>query len=80
MAYGTDTKFIQERMGHADIKTTMWYLHMSNQSIKKIISPWIKCKVVCLPLVRCERQYEKTLRAFCIVGSNDLIKNDFTTN
>ena len=39
MEYGTDTKFIQELMGHADIKTTMRYLHVSNQSIKKIISP-----------------------------------------
>ena len=26
-------------MGHADIKTTMRYLHVSNQGIKKIISP-----------------------------------------
>ncbi len=39
MEYGTDTKFIQELMGHADIQTTMRYLHVSNQSIKKIISP-----------------------------------------
>jgi site-specific recombinase XerD len=36
---GTDTKFIQELMGHADIQTTMRYLHVSKQSIKKIISP-----------------------------------------
>ena len=39
MDYGTDTKFIQELMGHNDIQTTMRYLHVSNQSIKKIISP-----------------------------------------
>ena len=39
MEYGTDTKFIQELMGHNDIQTTMRYLHVSNQSIKKIISP-----------------------------------------
>ena len=39
MEYVTDTKLIKELMGNADIKTTMRYLHMSNQNIKKIIIP-----------------------------------------
>jgi|GEM_PF-2313459 len=39
MEYGADTKFVQELMGHADIKATKRYLHVSNQRIKKIIIP-----------------------------------------
>ena len=36
---GTDIKFIQELMGHNDIKTTLRYLHVSEKSIRKIKSP-----------------------------------------
>ena len=36
MEYGTDTKFIQELMGHAYIKTTMRYLHVSNRTLENI--------------------------------------------
>lgn len=36
---GTDIRFIQELLGHKDIKTTLLYTHVSDQSIKKIVSP-----------------------------------------
>ena len=36
---GTDIKFIQELLGHNDIKTTMRYTHVSEKSLKKIKSP-----------------------------------------
>jgi integrase/recombinase XerD len=36
---GTDIKFIQELLGHNDIKTTLRYTHVSEKSLKKIKSP-----------------------------------------
>jgi site-specific recombinase XerD len=36
---GTDIKFIQEFLGHNDIKTTLRYTHVSEKSIKNIKSP-----------------------------------------
>ncbi len=36
---GTDIRYIQELLGHKDIKTTEIYLHVSNKEISKIISP-----------------------------------------
>jgi site-specific recombinase XerD len=36
---GTDIRFIQELLGHKDIKTTLLYTHVTNNSIKNIKSP-----------------------------------------
>ncbi|WP_240163471.1 tyrosine-type recombinase/integrase [Spirosoma taeanense] len=36
---GTDIKFIQDLLGHNDIKTTLRYIQVSDQSLKKVKSP-----------------------------------------
>ena len=36
---GTDIRFIQDLLGHNDIKTTLLYTHVSDTSIRKIKSP-----------------------------------------
>ncbi|MBC7439792.1 MAG: tyrosine-type recombinase/integrase [Flavobacterium sp.] len=36
---GTDIRFIQELLGHNDIKTTLIYTEVSDKSLRKIISP-----------------------------------------
>jgi site-specific recombinase XerD len=36
---GTDIKFIQELLGHNDIKTTLRYTHISKKSLAKVKSP-----------------------------------------
>lgn len=36
---GTDIKFIQELLGHNDIKTTLRYTHVSEQCLKNVKSP-----------------------------------------
>ena len=36
---GTDIRFIQELLGHRDIKTTLIYTYVSDKSLQKIISP-----------------------------------------
>ncbi len=36
---GTDVRYIQELLGHSDIKTTLIYTHVTNHSLAKIQSP-----------------------------------------
>lgn len=36
---GTDIRFVQELLGHNDIKTTLIYTQVSNNSVRKIKSP-----------------------------------------
>lgn len=36
---GTDIRFIQELLGHNDIKTTLIYTQVNDKSLRKIISP-----------------------------------------
>ncbi len=36
---GTDVKFIQELLGHNDIKTTLRYTHVSKKNLAAIKSP-----------------------------------------
>lgn len=36
---GTDIRFIQELLGHNDIKTTLVYTHVTDKNIRKISSP-----------------------------------------
>ena len=44
MEGGTDTRLIQELLGHNSIKTTMRYLHVSKKDLGKIDSPLDKLK------------------------------------
>jgi site-specific recombinase XerD len=39
MGYGTDLRYIQELLGHKSSKTTEIYTHVSNNAIRKIMSP-----------------------------------------
>jgi len=36
---GTDVRLIKELLGHRDIKTTLIYTHISDESLRHIISP-----------------------------------------
>ena len=42
---GTDVRFIQEMLGHKDIKTTMIYTHVTNRSLSSIQSPLDQLKL-----------------------------------
>jgi len=37
---GTDIRYVQTLLGHASIRTTVRYLHVSNKYIEKLESPW----------------------------------------
>ncbi len=39
MEHGTDTRCVQELLGHANLKTTEIYIHVSTGMIRKIKSP-----------------------------------------
>jgi integrase/recombinase XerD len=42
---GTDIRYIQELLGHADIKTTMRYTHVSSDALKNVVSPFDKLNI-----------------------------------
>ena len=37
---GYDIKYVQELMGHVDIKTTTRYTHIVNDALKNVVSPY----------------------------------------
>ena len=37
---GTDVRYVQELLGHANIRTTQIYTKVTNPAIKNIKSPW----------------------------------------
>ena len=39
LEHGTNTHVIKRLMGHSSIRTTAKYLHISNETISKVISP-----------------------------------------
>jgi integrase/recombinase XerD len=39
MERGTDNRYIQELLGHSNIKTTAIYAHVSKKNLQNIISP-----------------------------------------
>jgi site-specific recombinase XerD len=39
MESGTEIRYIQELLGHKDIKTTLIYTHVTNKSMQQVASP-----------------------------------------
>ena len=40
LEHGTDIRFVQVLLGHASIRSTMRYTHVSNAALSRIESPW----------------------------------------
>jgi integrase/recombinase XerD len=67
---GTDIKFIQELLGHNDIKTTLRYTHVGRQSLKNVKSPLdrLLIRVAHSVLFLCANNTKRALRTlYCFL-------------